>query len=141
MAAIAVTDELAASFSGELLAPDSPGYDAARKVHNGLIDKQPALIARCSNTADVRDAVNLGREAGVEISVRGGGHNVAGLAATDGGLMIDLAAMRGIHVDPSAQRARAQPGVTWNEFNRATNVHGLATTGGVISTTGIAGLT
>ena len=141
MAAIQVPDELAGSFNGELLAPDSPGYDAARRVHNGLIDKHPGLVARCSNTADVRDAVNLGREAGVEMSVRGGGHNVAGLAATEGGLMIDLAPMRGIHVDPAARRVRAQAGVTWNEYNRAANVHGLATTGGVISTTGIAGLT
>jgi hypothetical protein len=141
MTTIEVPDELAASFSGELLAPDSPGYDEARRVHNGLIDKRPALVARCSNTADVRDAVNLGREVGSEISVRGGGHNVAGLAATAGGLMIDLAPMRGIHVDPATRRVRAQPGVTWNEYNRAANVYGLATTGGVISTTGIAGLT
>src|SRR6478735_8168036 len=141
MAAIEVPEELAASFSGELLAPDSPGYDVARRVHNGLVDKRPALIARCSNTADVRDAVNLGRETGVEMSVRGGGHNVAGLGATDGGLMIDLAPMRGIHVDPEQRRVRAQAGVTWNEYNRAANVYGLATTGGVVSTTGVAGLT
>ncbi len=141
MATIAVPDEVAASFSGELLAPGAPEYEEARKVHNGLIDKRPGLIARCRNTADVRDAVNLGRDAGVEISVRGGGHNVAGLAVTDGGLMIDLAPMRGIHVDPNARRARAQAGVTWNEYNRATSVYGQATTGGVVSTTGIAGLT
>jgi hypothetical protein len=141
MTAIEIPAELAASFSGELLAPDSPGYEEARRVHNGLIDKRPALVARCSNTADVRDAVNLGREVGAEISVRGGGHNVAGLAATAGGLMIDLAPMRGVHVDPASRRVRAQPGVTWNEYNRATSVYGLATTGGVISTTGIAGLT
>jgi FAD/FMN-containing dehydrogenase len=141
MAIIEVPDELAASFSGELLVADSPGYEEARRVHNGLIDKRPGLVARCSNTADVRDAVNLGRQLGVEISVRGGGHNVAGLATTTGGLMIDLAPMRGIHVDPAARRVRSQPGVTWNEYNRATNVFGLATTGGVISTTGIAGLT
>jgi hypothetical protein len=141
MTTIAVPDELAASFSGELLEPTSPGYDEARRVHNGLIDKRPALVARCSNTADVRDAVNLGREANVEIAVRGGGHNVAGLAATDGGLMIDLAPMRGIHVDPARRRVRAQGGVTWNEYNRAAAVYGLATTGGVISSTGIAGLT
>jgi FAD/FMN-containing dehydrogenase len=141
MATIEVPDDLAASFSGELLASGAPGYDSARRVHNGLIDKRPTLIARCSNTADVRDAVNLGRDAGVEMSVRGGGHNVAGLAASDGGLMIDLAPMRGIHVDPARRRVRAQGGVTWNEYNRAANVHGLATTGGVISTTGIAGLT
>src|SRR5262245_33832514 len=141
MTTIEVSDELAASFSGELLQPDSPGYDEARRIHNGLIDKRPALVARCSNTADVRDAVNLGREAGVEISVRGGGHNVAGLAVTDGGLMIDLAPMRGIHVDADTHLARAQAGVTWNEYNRATHLYGQATTGGVISTTGIAGLT
>src|SRR5690349_18691217 len=103
MAAIAVPVELAASFNGELLAPDAPGYDAARRVHNGLIDKHPGLIARCSNTADVRDAVNLARETGAEVSVRGGGHNVAGLAVTEGGLMVDLAPMRGIHVDPTTQ--------------------------------------
>src|SRR5689334_24288198 len=105
---IAVPDEVATSFSGELLADDAPGCDAARRVHNGLIDKRPGLIARCLNTADVRDAVNLGREAGSEISVRGGGHNVAGMAVTDGGLMIDLAPMRGIHVDPRSRRVRAQ---------------------------------
>jgi len=138
---IEVPQELASSFSGELLVPDSPGYDEARRVHNGLIDKRPGLIARCSNTADVRDAVNLGRAAGIEMSVRGGGHNVAGLAATDGGLMIDLAPMRGTHVDPVRRQVRAQAGVTWNEYNRAADVYGLATTGGVISTTGIAGLT
>src|SRR5689334_6269688 len=138
---IAVPDEVATSFSGELLADDAPGYDAARQVHNGLIDKRPALIARCMNTADVRDAVNVGRDAGTEIAVRGGGHNVAGLAVCDAGLMIDLAPMRGIHVDPRSRRIRAQAGVTWNEYNRAAAVHSLATTGGVISTTGIAGLT
>src|SRR5690348_16293755 len=123
--AIAVPDEIAVSFSGQLLAPEAPGYDDARQVHNGLIDKRPALIARCSNTADVRDAVNLGRDARAEISVRGGGHNVAGLAVTDGGLMIDLAPMRGIHVDPRSRRVRAQAGVTWNEYNRAAATHAL----------------
>jgi FAD/FMN-containing dehydrogenase len=141
MPSIDVPDDLAAAFSGELLGPDDDGYEVARRVHNGLIDKRPGLIARCANTADVRDAVNLGRAAGVEISVRGGGHNVAGRAVTDGGLMIDLAAMRGIHVDPANRRIRAQGGVTWNDYNRAAAVHGLATTGGVISTTGVAGLT
>ena len=109
MTTIDVPDELAASFSGELLAADAPGYDEARRVHNGLIDKRPGLVARCANTADVRDAVTLGREAGAEISVRGGGHNVAGLATTDGGLMIDLAPMRGIHVDPATRRVARRP--------------------------------
>ena len=90
---------------------------------------------------DVVDAVNIGREQGAEISVRGGGHGVAGLAVTDGGLMIDLAPMKGIRVDPRSRTVWAQGGVTWKEFNRAAACHGLATTGGVVSTTGIAGLT
>jgi FAD/FMN-containing dehydrogenase len=138
---IVVPEELAGSFSGELLGPDAAGYDDARRVHNGLVDKRPGLVARCVNTADVRDAVNLGRTAGAEISVRGGGHNVAGKAATEGGLMIDLAPMRGVFVDTADRRVRAGAGATWNDYNRATSVHGLASTGGVISTTGIAGLT
>jgi hypothetical protein len=136
-----VADELAAAFNGSLLLPDAPDYDEVRRVHNGLIDKRPGLIARCHNVADVRDAVDFGRASGLEIAVRGGGHNVAGRAVTDGGLMIDLSLMRGIDVDPARRRARAQGGVTWNEYNRATNVYGQATTGGVISTTGVAGLT
>lgn len=137
----ALSDQARATFSGEIIAPGDDGYDAARQVHNGLIDKRPALIARCRNTADVVDAVRLGRKLGGEISVRGGGHNVAGRAVSDGGLMIDLAPMRGIWVDPAARAIRAQGGVTWRELNRAAGVHGLATTGGVVSTTGIGGLT
>ncbi len=112
-----------------------------RKVHNGLIDKRPALIARCSGTADVVDSVNLARERGLEVSVRGGGHNVAGRAVVDDGLMIDLSLMKGIHVDPKGKTVRAQGGVTWGEFDRETLLHGLATTGGIITSTGIAGLT
>jgi hypothetical protein len=134
-------ETLAASFSGTVLRPQDGGYDEARRIHNGLIDKRPALIARCLNTADVVDAVNLGREEGLEISVRGGGHNVAGRAVTDGGLMIDLSLMKGIHVDPKRRTVRAQGGVIWNEYNRAAAAFGLATTGGEVSTTGIAGLT
>jgi FAD/FMN-containing dehydrogenase len=130
-----------AGFSGAVLAPGDAGFEEARQVHNGLIDKRPGLIARCQNTADIVDAVNIARDGGLEISVRGGGHNVAGRAVTDGGLMIDLAPMKGVHVDPKAATARAQGGVTWREYNRATHLFGLATTGGVISTTGIAGLT
>jgi FAD/FMN-containing dehydrogenase len=136
-----VSEEVRASFSGSLVEPGDDGYEEARRVHNGLIDKRPALIARCLTTADVVDAVNLGREQGLEISVRGGGHNVAGKAVTDGGLMIDLGPMKGVHVDPRTHTIRAQPGLTWREFNRAAAVHGLATTGGVVSTAGIAGLT
>jgi hypothetical protein len=110
-------------------------------VHNGLIDKRPRLIARCRTVPDIVDAVTIGREQAAEISVRGGGHSVAGLAVTDGGLMIDLAPMKGIKVDRRRRTVWARGGVTWNEFNRAAACHGLATTGGVVSTTGIAGLT
>src|SRR5437867_4343511 len=103
---------LAPAFSGELIRPGGAGYDDARRVHNGLIDKRPALIARCRNVGDIVDAVNLARQLGLEIAVRGGGHNVAGRATVDGGLMVDLAPMKGIHVDPVTQTARAQGGVT-----------------------------
>jgi FAD/FMN-containing dehydrogenase len=128
-------------FSGLVLRPEDEGYEEARRVHNGLIDKRPALIARCLGTADVAAAVDLAREQGFEVSVRGGGHNVSGRAATDGGVMIDLSLMKGIHVDPAGRTVRAQGGVTWAELNRETQAHGLAVTGGVVSTTGIAGLT
>lgn len=146
MAAIAAfeaerIETLNASFSGTLLQREDEGYDDARRIHNGLIDKRPSLIARCGGTADIVDAIALAREAGLEISVRGGGHSVAGRAVTDGGVMIDLAGMKGIYVDPEARTVRAQGGVTWAEFNRETAAHGLAVTGGQISTTGIAGLT
>jgi FAD/FMN-containing dehydrogenase len=127
--------------SGQALAPGDRGYDEARRVHNGLIDRHPAVIARCLHTADVADAVNFGKGEGLEISVRGGGHNVAGKAVTDGGLMIDLCLMKGIHVDPTRSAVRAQAGVTVGELDRATAAFGLATPSGVVSSTGIAGLT
>jgi FAD/FMN-containing dehydrogenase len=133
--------DLAQTFTGRLLQAGEAGYDGARRVHNGLVDKRPALVARCHGMADVADAVKLARAQGLEVSVRGGGHNVAGRASIDHGVMIDLSPMRGIHVDPKAQTARAQGGVLWNEFNRETQLHGLATTGGVVGSTGIAGLT
>ena len=133
--------KLAGTFSGQLLRPGDADYDDARKVHNGLVDKHPALIARCRGVADVVDSVRLGRDLGLEVAVRGGGHNVAGRATVDNGLMIDLAPMKGIHVDPSRKTVRAEGGVTWAELNRETLLHGLAVTGGVVSTTGIAGLT
>ena len=133
--------QLREALSGPVLAPGDPGYDEARRIHNGLIDKHPALIARCLHTADVMEAVNFGRESELEISVRGGGHNVAGKAVTEGGLMIDLALMKGIHVDPARGVARAQPGVRIGEYDRATAAFGLATPTGVVSSTGIAGLT
>ena len=133
--------DLSARFSGVLLRPDQSGYDEVRRVHNGMIDRRPALIAGCLGNADIVDAVNFARTHGLELAVRGGGHNVAGRAVCDDGLMLDMSLMKGIHVDPIRRTARAQGGVTWREFNRETQAHGLATTGGVISTTGIAGLT
>jgi FAD/FMN-containing dehydrogenase len=140
---MATTDyvrSLVDGFSGQIVTPKDRGYDAARKIHNGLIDKRPALIARCVNTADVVDAVNTARDTGLELSVRGGGHNVAGKAVTDGGLMIDLSLMKAIHVDPARRTARTQGGVTIRELDRTTGVFGLATPSGVVSSTGIAGL-
>jgi FAD/FMN-containing dehydrogenase len=133
--------QLAETFAGQLLQPTDTGYEEARRVHDGLVDKRPALIAQCRGLADIADAVNLARTLNLEVAVRGGGHNVAGRATLDGGLMIDLSPMRGIHVDPKARTARAQGGITWGEFNRETQLYGLATTGGVVSSTGIAGLT
>ncbi len=132
---------LAAELTGTLLRPGDAGYDEARRIHNGLIDKRPALIARCRSATDAARAIGFAREVGLEISIRGGGHNVAGRACTEGGLMIDLAEMRAVEVDPERRTARAQGGANWSELNAATAEHGLAVTGGAISTTGIAGLT
>jgi FAD/FMN-containing dehydrogenase len=127
--------------AGEVVVPGDAAYEEARRVHNGMIDRRPALVARCRGTADVQAAVRFARERGLEIAVRGGGHNVAGNAVCDGGLVIDVSAMRSVHVDPRARRARAQGGATWGDYNRETQLHGLASTGGVVSTTGIGGLT
>jgi hypothetical protein len=127
--------------TGPVLSPSDDGYDGARRVYNGLIDKSPALIARARSAPDVAAAIGFAREVGLEISVRGGGHGVAGRAVSDGGLMIDLSLMKAIEVKTDRRTARVGGGVTWGEFNDATAVHGLATTGGVVSTTGIAGLT
>lgn len=128
-------------FSGPLLAPSHEGYWAARQLWNGMIDRQPALIARCTSPQDVISAIKLARAEGLHVSVRGGGHGVAGTAVCQDGLMIDLAPMKKIGVDPARRQAVAEPGVLWGEFDRATESHGLATTGGQVSHTGIAGLT
>src|SRR5215468_1355035 len=133
--------EVADDFTGQLLRPGDAGYEEARKVHNGLVDKRPALIAPCRGVADVVEAIKLAHSLDLEVAVRGGGHNVAGRATVDGGLMIDLTPMKSIHVDPRTRTALAEGGVTWAEFNSETQLHGLAVTGGVVSTTGIAGLT
>src|SRR5437763_11734720 len=111
MSTVTNAPDLAPGFTGELLQPTDAGYDAARRVHNGLIDKRPALIARCQGAADVADAVKLARSLNLEIAVRGGGHNVGGRSTVDAGIMIDLSPMKGIHVDPAAKIGRAQGGV------------------------------
>jgi FAD/FMN-containing dehydrogenase len=137
----AIVANLADEVSGSVLGPEDAGYDAARAVHNGLIDRRPALIVRCRTTNDVVAALGLARGAGLEVSIRGGGHNVAGRAVTDGGVMIDLAEMKGIAIDPDRATARVEGGVTWGELNDAAAEHGLAVTGGAVSGTGIAGYT
>src|SRR6201999_218549 len=134
-------DQLAGGITGSVLAPDHPRYDAARVVHNGLVDRKPAVIVRPPSAQDVAAALAFARTAGLEVSIKGGGHNVAGRAVTDDGVMIDLAEMRDITVDPAQGTATAQGGATWNELNEAAGVHGLAVTGGAVSSTGIAGYT
>ena len=127
----AVIAELRDQLRGSLLTPGDPGYDEARAVRNGLIDRHPAVIARCSGTADVVACVNSAREHDLLLSVRGGGHNVAGNAVNDGGLVIDLSGMRGVWVDPAARTVTAQGGATWADVDRETQLFGLAAPGGV----------
>lgn len=128
-------------FSGELISPDHPRYHDARKVWNGMVDRRPALIARCANERDVVEALCFAREAGLRLAVRGGGHNVAGNAVCDDGLVIDLSGMKAIQVDAAGRTARVQPGVVLGEFDRATQEFGLAAPTGNVSKTGLAGLT
>jgi len=134
-------DGLRSRVRGPVVTSADAGYDAARRIWNAMIDKRPALIARCAGAADVLEAVRFAAAHEVLVSVRGGGHNVAGTAVCDSGLMIDLSPMKGIHVDPVAQTAWAQPGLLWQDFDHETQAFGLATTGGVVGETGIAGLT
>ncbi len=133
--------ELAGRFSGRLLTPAHAEFDGARRVHNAIVDRRPAVIAQCHGVADIVDALALARTHALEIAVRGGGHNVAGHATIDDGVMIDLSPMRAVRVDATARTAIADGGATWRDFNRETQVAGLAATGGVISSTGVAGLT
>ena len=137
----ALVADLSDRSTGAVITPDQAGYDEARTIHNGHIDRRPALIVRARTTDDVVAALAFARDTGLEVSVRGGGHNVAGRAVTDGGVMISLADMREVTVDPERSTATAQGGATWADFNTATGEHGLAVTGGLISTTGIAGYT
>jgi FAD/FMN-containing dehydrogenase len=127
--------------SGTVIRRGDAGYDQARRVWNGMIDRSPAAIFRCSSTADVVAAVNFAREEGLVLAVRGGGHNAAGLALVDDGLVIDLSGLRGIRVDADKRIAYVQGGALWRDLDAATHPHGLATTGGVISSTGVGGLT
>jgi len=136
-----VVEEFASRLRGELLCPGDPGYEEARLVWNDLIDKRPALIARCAGVRDVIDSVTFARENDLLVAVRGGGHNVAGNAVCDGGLVKDLSPMKRIRVDPERRTVRAQGGTTWADLDRETQVFGLATPGGEVSETGIAGLT
>ncbi|MCV6594037.1 MAG: FAD-binding oxidoreductase [Silicimonas sp.] len=128
-------------FGGEILTPDSPGYEAARSVWNAMIDRRPALIARCRDARDVVRAVTHAAAEGLPVAIKGGGHNVAGHAVCDGGVMIDLGLMRAVQVDPDRRIAAVEGGALWRDVDRATQPHGLATPGGLISDTGVAGLT
>jgi FAD/FMN-containing dehydrogenase len=136
-----VVAELGMGFGGSLLRSGEAGYDEARAVFNGMFDRRPALIAQCSGVADVISAIAFARERDLPISVHGGGHGVPGYAVCEGGVMVDLRPMNGVWVDPAARTARAEGGTTWGKFDRETQVFGLATTGGRVTTTGIAGLT
>ena len=136
-----VVERLRAGLRGSVLLPGNPGYDEARTVWNAMIDKRPGLIVRCAGAADVLHAVRFAREHGLLIAVKGAGHNIAGSAVCDGGLMVDLSPMKSVHVDPWNRTARVEPGVTLGEFDREAQAFGLATPLGINSTTGVAGLT
>ena len=133
--------ELRASFAGDLVRPGGPGYEEGRRIWNGSIDRFPELIARCAGADDVRAAVAFARETGLPLAVRSGGHSYPGHSVCDGGIVIDLGAMTAIRVDPEARTARVQAGALWGDVDRATQAAGPATTGGIVSHTGVAGLT
>lgn len=134
-----VTSALVERISGEVIWEDTPGYDAARRVWNGLIDRRPLAIVRCTGPTDIAQAVQLARSAGLPLSVRGGGHNVAGSSVRDGAIVIDLSRMRDVAVDTAGRRAAVAGGALWSDVDQATQMHGLATTGGLISHTGVGG--
>lgn len=134
-------DQLRERVRGAVVTPDSDAYDEARKVYNAMIDRRPAVVVHCANAGDVMAAVDFARENELDLAVRGGGHSVPGFGTCDDGVVADLSAMRGVRVDPTRRTARAEGGATWGDFNAATYAFGLATTGGIISTTGVAGLT
>ncbi|WSP36694.1 FAD-binding oxidoreductase [Streptomyces sp. NBC_01244] len=134
-------DQLTERVRGAVVTPGDEAYDEARTVYNAMIDRRPAVVVRCVNAGDVMAAVDFARENGLDLAVRGGGHSVPGFGTCDDGVVADLSAMRGVRVDPVRRTARAEGGATWGDFNAATHAFGLATTGGIISTTGVGGLT
>src|SRR6266571_1183441 len=138
---MSAVDALRTEVSGEVIVPGDAAYEEARRVYNGMIDKHPAAVVRCSGPADVAAVVGIARTEGFDLSVRGGGHSAPGFGTNDGGLVIDLSLLRDVVVAADTQRVRAGGGCTWAGFNDATNAYGLATTGGIIGSTGIGGLT
>ena len=134
-------DELRGQVRGEVISSEDEGYEDARRVYNAMIERSPAAIVRAANAGYVMAGVNFAREGGLDLAVRGGGHSVPGFGTCDDGVVIDLSGMRGVRVDPATSTARAEGGATWGDFNAATHAFGLATTGGIISTTGVGGLT
>ncbi len=135
------TDDLREQVRAPVLCAGDAGYDEARAVHNGMFDKHPKAVILAQQVADVIGGVNFARDADMELAIKGGGHSAPGFGTTEGGLLIDLAQMRDVHVDPAARTARVGGGATWGDFNYATHAYGLATTGGIVSTTGVGGLT
>jgi FAD/FMN-containing dehydrogenase len=133
--------DLKATLRGQLIEPQDPAYDEARALYNGMIDKRPRMIVQCADVADVIAAVNFGREHRLPLAIRGGGHNGPGLASVNDGLVIDLSQMKGVRVDPAARTARVAAGCTQGDVDHATHAFALAVPAGIISTTGIAGLT
>src|SRR5947209_14440967 len=137
----ATVQELRDALKGELVLPGDAGYDTARLVWNGMIDRRPAMIASCHDAGDVIAAIGFARSEGLVVAVRGGSHNVAGNATCDGGMVIDLSPMKAVHVNAEAGTVRAQGGATWGELDAQTQAVGLATTGGLVTSTGVAGYT
>ncbi len=136
-----VTEALRSRVDGQVLAPGDADYEEARRVHNGMIDRRPAAVVLCTGPGDVAGAIGVAKDAGVDLSVRGGGHSAPGFGTNDGGIVIDLSPLQAVEVDADGKTARAGGGCTWKGFNEATHEYGLATTGGIIGSTGIAGLT
>jgi FAD/FMN-containing dehydrogenase len=137
----ATIDQLREGIRGQVITAEDEGYDAARSVYNAMIDKRPMVVVRPANAGDVMQAVDFARTNGLDLAVRGGSHSVPGFGTCEGGVVVDLSSMRGVRVDPTRRRARAEGGATWGDFNSATHAFGLAATGGIISTTGVGGLT